>query len=780
MRRIFYLILFIAISTTLSFAVTHTISGRVIDKKSREPMPYINVVIWNSTTGTTTDSLGYFSIKNLAPGVYRLQASFIGYNTYFSPEFQLSSKNKFFEIEIEESVEQLKEVNVVAGPFKKTAETPIALRVIGFSEIEKSAGSGRDISRVIQSFPGVASSPAGYRNDLIVRGGGPSENRFYIDGVEIPNINHFATQGASGGPVGILNSDFIRETDFYSGAFPASKGNVLSSVLDFKLKDGSTQEHNRKFALGSSDVAYSMDGHVGEKVTYLFSVRQSYLQFLFKALNLPFLPTFNDAQFKVKVKFDKKNELTLLGLGAIDDMKLNTDTVGQTDGNKYILSTLPTIKQNTYTLGAVYKHFAGSQVQTLVLSTNKLNNSNLKYFGNEESNGILLDYNSYEQETKLRFENSSSFGNFRLISGINGEVADYYNNTFGQYIPAYKTNLSIFKYGFFGSLLFENSNGHFTGSFALRTDANSYSALMNNPIDQLSPRLSASYRLRENFYLNANVGRYYQLPAYTVLGYQNGGNFVNKSMVNYLQSDQVVVGLEQRPSRYIRLTMEGFYKKYDHALLSIKDKIPLASKGADYDILGTEEVNSNADGRAYGVELLARWSGYKNLNFIAAYTLVRSEFTTPDRSDYIPTSWDNRHLLTITGGYEFRRNWSLGLKYRLIGGAPYTRWNESLSSLKANWDKLNRPILDYANFNQDRLPLFSQLDLRIDKSYFFKNWMLGFYLDIQNATNSKFKGATQLLSTGVTDPLDNSRYVMKTIQNENGNLLPSIGIMVEF
>ena len=769
MNRIICIVWLLSASLVGLTAQIHSISGKVIDKATREPIPGISVIIWNTTTGVMTDALGNYTINNLNPNIYRIQASFVGYKTYISPEFQLAVKDKYFEIELEQNTQELKEVKVVATPFRKTPETPIAMRTIGFSEIEKSAGSGRDISRVIQSFPGVASSPASYRNDLIVRGGGPSENRFYIDGVEIPNINHFATQGASGGPVGIINSDLLRETDFYSGAFPASKGNALSSVLDFKLKDGNAEEHNQKFALGSSDMAFSSEGHVGNKVTYLVSLRQSYLQFLFKALKLPFLPTYIDAQFKVKVKFDKRNELTLLGLGAIDDMKLNTDTVGQTDGNKYILSTLPTIKQNTYTLGAVYKHFAGKNVQTAVLSTNKLYNTNLKYLENDEAKGLLLDYKSHEIETKFRFENSTSMSDFRLITGVNAEVADYYNSTNGQFIKDYRTDLTIYKYGLFGSLLYESPDGRMTGSLALRTDANNYSSLMSNPLNQLSPRLSASYRLFDNFYLNGNIGRYYQLPQYTVLGYKEGDVFVNKPTVKYLLSDQIVLGIEHRTARYLRLTLEGFYKSYKKGLLSIADNIPLASKGADYDVLGTEKVNSNAKGRAYGVELLARWAAYKNLNFIAAYTYVRSEFTTPDRNEYIPTSWDNRHLLTITGGYEFRRNWSLGLKYRLVGGAPYTAWDVEKS--KANWAQTNRPVLDYAHFNANRLPLFTQLDMRIDKNYYYKTWMLGFYLDVQNAMNTKYIAQQRLL-------IQDGK--VKYIENESGNVLPSIGVMVEF
>jgi len=770
---------------------THAIRGNVLDKTTRENLSFINVVIWETTKGATTDSTGNYLIKNMRSGTYRLQATAVGYKTYISPEFMVVNKDVEFNIELEENSETLKEVKVVAGPYRKPAESPVSLRVIGFSEIEKSAGANRDISRVIQSFPGVASAPSGYRNDLIVRGGGPSENKYYIDGVEIPNINHFSTQGASGGPIGIINAELIRETDFYSGAFPAGKGNALSSILDFRLKEESGTTRNYNVALGSSEAAFTTDGYIGKNTTYLFSARQSYLQFLFKALKLPFLPAYTDSQFKIKIKFDKKNELTLLGLGAIDNMSLNTDTAGQTEGNKYILTTIPVIRQTTYTLGGVWKHFAGNTVQSYVLSINNLDNKQHKYRNNDDSSEAnkILDYSSFEREIKFRFENSSQLNHFRLMTGANTELARYFNDTRQSIFTngnavnlTYNTDISFFKWGVYTSLNYDSGDGKITVSAGLRTDANTFVGSMSNPLRQLSPRISLAYCIADGWYINGNAGRYYQLPSYTVLGYKNdNGVLVNKdNNIRYQRSDQVVIGLEQRPANYIRLTLEGFYKRYTDGLLSASDGIPLSSKGNDYTLFGTEMVTSTAKGRAYGAEALARWFGYKNLNLIVAYTFVRSEFLQPATGKYIPSSWDNRHLLTLTGSYKLPRNWDIGTKLRVIGGAPYTPYDAYKSSLKAAWDAQNRPYYDYSRFNTERNATFYQLDIRIDKAYYFKGWMLGFYFDIQNATNSKNRQAPVLNSTGVTDPSDNSRYLMKTIDIENGSMVPSIGIMMQF
>jgi len=216
----------------------------------------------------------------------------------------------------------IEDVVVRASPFRKKLESPLSVRIVGIQEIEKNPGGNRDISRVIQSFPGVGSTPA-FRNDVIVRGGGPNENRFYLDEIEIPYLNHFSTQGASGGPVGIINVDFIREFEFYSGAFPASKGNAMSSVLSFRQIDGNDEKFRFRATVGASDLGLTADGPTGNNSTLIMSLRRSYLQFLFSALDLPFLPTYNDFQFKHKTRIEDKGELTVIGIGALDDFELN-------------------------------------------------------------------------------------------------------------------------------------------------------------------------------------------------------------------------------------------------------------------------------------------------------------------------------------------------------------------------------------------------------------------------------------------------------------------------
>lgn len=792
MKRLLSVLLLCHITISFLWAQpVHQVKGTVIDKSSRQPLEFINVMIVGLNKGGVTDAEGKFSIEQVPPGIYRLQASAIGYKTVITPEYILSTRDLHIQIEMEENQTELEGVTITASPFRRDIESPVSLRIIGLQEIEKSPGANRDISRIVQSYPGVAFSPIGYRNDLIVRGGSPSENRFYLDGVEIPNINHFSTQGASGGPVGILNADLIREVNFYTGAFPTDKGNALSSVLDFKLRDGDMERNSVKATLGASEVSLASNGHLGKKTSYLVSVRQSYLQFLFDMLGLPFLPTFTDAQFKLKTRFDAQNELTVLGLGGIDKMKLNTKA--DDEDNEYILSYLPKIQQETFTLGAVYRHYAGAHVQSVIASHSYLNNRNTKYRQNDESNpdNLTLRLRSTEQNTQFRLENSSSFRNWKVTVGANLDYSQYSNTTFQKVYTDhaqtfdYHTYLDIMRWGLFGTINYTSIDERFTASLGLRADANNYSAAMKDMTDQLSPRLSLSYQLTEHWSLSGNAGLYYQLPPYTALGFKNNnGLYANKYALRYMQVSQGSIGINWRKGDTFEVSLEGFYKDYDKIPLSVADGIPLTCKGNDYGVIGNELLTSNAQGRSYGAELLLKWLIAKKLNLASSFTLFKSEYRNNKESEYIASAWDNRFIFNLRGTYNLPRHWSVGMKVSCIGGAPYTPYDADKSSLVTAWNAQGKPYYDYTRYNEERLPAFTQVDIRIDKTFYLKRCMLGFYIDLQNIAGSKLKQADVLMSTGVIKnpdaPIAEQRYVMKSVKQESGTLLPTLGITFEY
>lgn len=778
------------------------IRGKVTDKLSNKPIAFANILENKTGKGVVTDDDGNFEIDGLMPGLYDITASFVGYTDVTVYEIQVSnSKPALVNIELEEAAEQLSEVVVQASPFKKTEESPVSLRTIGVAEIQRNPGGNRDISKVLQSLPGVV-SPSSFRNDLIIRGGAPNENRFFLDDVEVPNINHFATQGASGGPVGLINVNFINEVDFYSGAFPANRGNALSSVLSFRQRDGRDDRLGGTFMVGASDIGVTLEGPLSDKTTFLLSARRSYLQFLFQAIGLPFLPTYNDFQAKVKYRINERNELTFIGLGAIDQFELNLEA-NETEEQQALLAQLPNSPQWNYTNGLVWKHFTPNGYWTFVASRNMLNNEAFKYLNNDDSKpgNLILDYESQEIENKLRAERTFRSGTFKLNYGVSYEYAKYNTRTFNRIFTSrgpqtinYASDLAFSKYGLFAQASRKFANDRLTASFGIRGDGNAYSSEMSNPFEHLSPRISFSYSMSERLSLNLNSGIFYQLPPYTVLGYQQENRFVNKENgADYIRNTQLVGGFEYNTAANSRFTVEGYYKKWSNYPFLLRDSVTLANLGGDFGVIGNEPSVPTSDGRSYGVEVLFQQRLYKGFYGIAAYTLGWSQFQDKN-GEYVASSWDSRHTMSLTMGKEFRKNWQIGLNWRFQSGLPFTPFSDQ-SSLVANWNVNFRGILDYNQINSQRLDAGSTIDLRVDKRWFFKAWSLNLYLDLENLTGNAI-GRNQLILDRTLDangtpiggpvivnpdaPVSEQRYKVKTINDAQGRLLPSIGVMVEW
>ena len=795
MRLIFTTFLTIVLCSFQLSAQTGIIKGRVFDALNNDPIMFCNVIIEGTTTGVTTDENGDYSIENLEAGLYNIEISYIGYKKKVIYEIEVTnSKPAVRDVPLEEDVESVGEVVVQASAFNKTEESPVSLRTIGAAEIERNPGGGRDISKVIQSLPGVTSASS-FRNDLLIRGGAPNENRFYLDDVEVPNINHFATQGASGGPVGLINVDFIREVDFFSGAFPANRGNTLSSVFNFKQRDGRDDRLGFRATLGASDLAVTLEGPIGENTTFLLSTRRSYLQFLFRALDLPFLPIYNDFQAKVKVKLDKKNELTFIGLGAVDDFELNLDA-NETEAQQFQLSNLLVFEQWNYTNGLVYKRYTDNGYWTFVASRNMLNNVSYKYEDNDETKDRTFDYKSQEIENKFRIENTTRFNGFKVNYGVNYELAKYNNrteqlltSTNGTVIPIdFSSEFTMNKYGFFGQVSKSFQQERFIISAGIRADGNDYSDDMSNPLTQFSPRLSASYKLTQKLGLNFNTGIYYQLPAYTILGYQENNEFVNKTNnVKYIRSNHIVGGLEYTLTNSSRVTLEGYFKKYSDYPFLLTDSISIANLGSDFGVIGNAPVNSTGEGRSYGMELLYQQRLFKGFYGIVAYTLGWTEFKDKN-GDYRPSSWDSRHIVALTAGKRFKNNYEVGLRWRFQTGLPFTPDSDA-SSLVQLWNVRNAALPDYDRLNELRRPLVHQLDIRVDKKWAFDKWSLNLYIDLQNAYAYQTSSFTTVLDknedgeaviTNPTAPIELQRYRTKDLEFSNGQLLPTLGIIVEF
>lgn len=795
---------------------TGTVSGVIIDKVLQQPVAGASIFITQANKRTITDGLGKFSIAGIKPGAYTLEAAGIGYNSLVRYNLAITSGNENnLVIELEPLVKNLDSIIVRSTNRNKSAkaatlETPLSVQRLTTEEIKSNPGGNFDISRVIQALPGVGgtASTAGFRNDIIIRGGAPNENVYYLDGIEIPVINHFATQGSAGGPAGILNVSFIEEVKLSSSAFDARFDNALSSVFEFKQKRGNTNRLQGNIRLSATELAATFDGPLSKdkRTSFLASARRSYLQFLFQAIDLPIRPNYWDFQYKITHQLNKKTTLNFIGVGAIDEFSFAAPKKA-TPEKLFALNSNPAIQQWNYTVGVGIKRSISNGYWNLAVSRNSFNNTLERYENNlGPVKGLrTLFFNSRETENKFRFDVNKNKNGWKISYGAVAQWVSQTNTT-QQVIRAAQTDnngniiqpaiinnfsgdIAFFRFGpflQFGRRFFNNKLGLNAG---LRFDQNTFTTTGMNPTKTWSPRIALSYVLNNKWTLNASIGRYAKILPYTALGFRdNNNNLINKN-VDYTISTHYVAGVEYLPSDATRFTFETFFKQYNQVPISVRNGISLSNLGADFAVLGNEAVNTIGKGQAYGFELFAQKKLTNRFFGVLSYTFFYSKYTNANGM-YAPSSWDNRHLLSIITGYKFNRNWELGLKFRFQGGVPFTPYDMMAS--RQNFLTLGSGILDYTQLNTQRLNSFNASDIRIDKKWFLKRATIDLFLDVtnwylarnqapntylfqRNADNTAF-----VTTDGMPVKQNGSNAIPFLLANDNVNVTPTIGFIIEF
>lgn len=782
------LLLFISIilnSLTLFSQNSGDIQGRIIESKFLSPLSGANVLIDGTSIGVITDKNGFFKIENIETKTYNLTVSFLGYKSQTKYNIIVKSVGTSdLLFKLSKTLYLLEEVILSNSSFRNSIETPLSTQTFSSVEIETYPGGNNDITKVAQSLPGISPSSGGFRNDFIIRGGAPNESVYYLDGVEIPNINHFSTQGSAGGPVGMLNVSFIREVTLSSSAFGAEYDNPLSGVLAFEQREGNSQKGSVNFRVGASEAGATFNGPMfkGKKersnTTLMISARRSYLQFVFELIGLPIRPDYWDYQWKLNHKIDEQNSLTFIGLGSLDDFSVVSpdDFDPEQQG---LIETTPIIQQQTITMGLTWKHKlkSGNGQIITTLSTNRLKNIFSRYEDNEDKTGILFQNDSKEQETKVRVHAINYLEAWKLSYGLNIQQSIYGNKTKDLISNfQYNTAINFTKYGFFGKVSRSFYNERLSIALGLRSDADSYTN-GSNITDNLSPRLSFSYALDRNsrWKLNASVGRYFKIPTYTMLGFQNNdGEFINKSN-RYTQSDHYVFGFEYGVSPSARLTIEAFRKVYNQYPVSVLDGVSLANKGADFEVLGNEAIIDSGSGLSQGVEVLFQQKLSNNFYGIFAYTLFSSKFSGLETRK-LPSLWDSGSLITFTGGYKLPKNWELSARYRYAGSTPYAPTD--VSATLTTYPKI---VLDYSRLGQDRLTSFKQGDIRLDKKWNFEKLSFNFYIELQNFLSQDITRPDEFsLARNANGNLITPRELIKIEREDRNTPLPSFGLVFDF
>ncbi len=733
------------------------VMGKVLDKNTLKPLPSVTVRIVGTKKGAYTNSNGRFSIDNIKPAIYSLQFTTVGYKSYTQSDVVITSGvPKTVNVELQQTSIQLEGAEVKSSYFIKNAEMATSSSRLSAEDVKRAPGVQEDVVRATALLPGVAVTSAG-RNDLIVRGGAPFENLFIVDNIEIPNINHFGSQGATGGPLSIINIDFVDKVDFSSGGFGAKFGNKLSSITNIKLRSGNREEYGGKINLSATGFGANFEGPIDESGSFFVSVRRSYLDLIFKAAGFSFIPEYWDFQGKAEYQLDKNNSLSFIAIGAIDEVTLNN----KTSDDKYENSRVVTPLQNQYFSGFTWQTLFEDGFARFTLGRNYTN------------------YNTSQKDSNLNqiFKNVSEEGGVCFKSDFDVQLSKKFNLVFGNqtkygsqmkydvYIPGF---LRTDQNGQPQELEVDEDFNVWTNSTYASVTANlqrhqialggrmTYYNFLNKKF-HFAPRASYTYIINDISSISASAGRYYQSPSYVwVVGGTDEEDF--KAM----QADQVVLSYEQRPRTDLQVRVEGYYKWYSQypgrvyrpqAVLS-----PAGFTDVSSDIpFGLEPLLFEANGFSRGLELFIQ----KKLSEIPIYgltslTLSETKFESLDDVERTG-SFDSRLIFNIAVGYVITSEWEISAKFRASTGLPTTPY-------------LPNGTKDFSRYNDgERLPAFHALDLRLDKRWNFENTALVTYLDIQNLYGQE--NVSRVTWNQRTQSVEYSKSI---------GILPSIGVHFEF
>ena len=726
--RVFFMIIVSIIfssqrNATAGDGPTGSICGSVANMGSKESLSGATVVIRPSTMITTTDSTGHFSLRDIPVGSYTISFHRIGFEYAVRTDVVVRpGRITTINAEIREKPIQWDETVVQADYFSNTEAMPVSFVSFNSEEIRRAPGSAGDVSRILMALPGTA-QVSDDANDLMVRGGSPVENGFFIDDIQIPNINHFPVQGGTGGPIGIINVDFLEDVSFSTGGFPASYGNRLSSIVDLKFRDGNREAFDVQLDMGLGGFGGVIEGPLpGKKGSWFFSARRSYLDLLIDAIGTGVAPRYGDAHAKITFEIDERHSITLLDLFA-------TSSIGMTHQEALENHEEYFGNYNSYqnTAGLTWRALWSEKGYSITSLSYSLSTSR-NHMHNTSDETDFIDNSDYLGFVNVRNQNFYEINpTMKCEAGFDIEYNpteyDYvlaeYNDRLGNAISAEHIvrNLSTIHIGVFVNIIW-NPLERLNVMAGLRRDHFSF-----NDRTSYSPRLLLSYRLNERLSLNASAGLFTQhLPS--VLLMQNGAykNLHDPEAIHY------VVGLDYRLTSDTKLTFEMYDKEYSYLpldpsdpALSLIDDGRSGSHFRNYFLIVDE-------GKAYtrGLELLVQKKLAKDFYGLVSASLFRSRYR--DYSGlWRDRVYDNRYLFSAIGGYKPSGTWEFSLRWTIAGGVPYTPFDIGQST------SAHTGIIDTNRINTVRYPDYHSLNIRVDKRFFFQRSCLTLYLSILNA-----------------------------------------------
>ena len=782
MSRLFRIYLILS-GFSLVFSSSGSVSGYVFDIDTNQPLYGANIFVRSLDIGSSCDDKGFFLIDQIPTGSYTIDISRIGYSSVSKFNVNVYSKRKTpITIYLESVAIEGAEIIASAGYFEKADDAVVSSQSIDREEIRSDPVGAYDLQMMLHSLPSVVTG-TDQNNEIVVRGGGPSENLFLVDNIEIPNPNHFGEVGTGGGPVNIINTEFVERVDFFAGGFPARYGDKQSSVMDISLREGNYSEFDIDFELSMAGIGLLAEGPLfSKKISFISSYRKSFIDNLIKSAGLVSVPKYQNSQHKITYNINNNNKIIFNAIAGIDNIEIKDENRPELRGAENV-----SYSGYQYTLGLTYKtlfslngyallslgrtfssweadvyEYESTFVDTFFYRDNnefddfvKLDlvykfNSRLKI-----SSGISIKHGHYnineslDADTLYRYTypaidsdmNLNNYNSYYDFIDSNPELAD----DITTFVPSGVIGLTdvfinnqsgvLWKYGGYSQIKINLHPLIITAGFR-------YDNVPYNQTSKLSPRFGSTVILSPMTKINFAIGQYCQTPSYWI--------FLNPYNANRLEhpySNQVVLGIEHYLASDTRMTVEGYLKKIYNRPVRVSD-----ISADPYDsVLGFDDIGT---GESAGIELFVqkkfsdRWYGTLSYSYSNS---IAKDYREDGEGSY-PWDFNVPHSLTIVGGYkidfkdyDWYKSYRNTMLFKLLSFIPFmpsdqfelsfrSRYSDGLPYTPMSFDFYQRKWFESSDssLNSKVRDYYYRVDIMLLRRFNFNSVNLTTFIDIQN------------------------------------------------
>lgn len=728
--------------------ISQTVRGTIVDQDSQMPLVGATVIVSgsNPVIGSVTDVNGNFRLTGVPIGRVTLKVTFMGYEERVIPNLLVgSAKEEILNITLAESVSTLEEITITGDHPKGEVLNEMAItsaHTFSVEETQRYAGSFDDPARMVTGFAGVTGNVEG-NNDIIVRGNSPKGILWRLEGITIPNPNHFAGEGSTGGPINALSSKMLSNSDFFTGAFASEYGDATSGVFDMKLKGGNNEQREYTAAISTLGLDMTVEGPFkeGHRASYIANYRYSALDLLDKAGVVDFggVPRYQDLSFKIQLPASNKHNFSLFGMGGMSG--IDTEDTDEEDEDRIIGKF--TGRNKVGVLGLSH---------TFQLSDDMFLKSSLAATGTENA----FNYDAINEDNQFYTMEGGEIGKSSLIatSTFNYKFNAKHKIETGVILTRLNYNMEADEWNFEREQL-ENQLSE-KGSSATVQGFASWKYRMSEELTMISglhylqfalnnnysiePRLALKWQFSEKQSFNTGIGLHSKLePVSTYLAkqYADDGTFIqpNKDL-DISKAAHFVLGYDNQIAANTHIRIEAYYQHlYDVPVEnSNTSAFSLLNSSEGYT---TRSLVNDGTGKNYGVEFTAERYLHNGLYYLSTLSLFRSLYTPKDGIER-KSSFDNNYVANLIGGKEFKvgnptknKVFFVNTKIALIGGKRYSPIN--LEASIAEGSEVTDELHPYSTKGDDIFRADLAIGLRRNRKHTTTEWKF----DVQNILNNQ-------------------------------------------